>query len=52
MVSVANAREMAKRNVGLFKRVRASVCKHCPACNHARKSLGMGEASVTGRRAR
>ena len=38
MTSVANAGEMAKKNVGLFKRMRASVCKHCPACNHARKS--------------
>ncbi len=23
---------------GIFKRMRASICKHCPACNRARKS--------------
>lgn len=38
MTSVAKASEMTKSNVGLLKRMKASVCKHCPACNHARKS--------------
>ena len=38
MTSVAKASEMTKSNAGLFKKMRASVCKHCPACNHARKS--------------
>jgi len=38
MTNVAKASEMTRSNVGLFKRMRALVCKHCPACNHARKS--------------
>ena len=27
-----------KNDVGLFKKVRATVCKHCPACTQARKN--------------
>ena len=38
MTSVVKGSEMTKSNIGLFKRMRVSVCKHCPACNHARKS--------------
>ena len=38
MTTVEKASEMRESNVDLFKRMRASVCKHCPACNHARKS--------------
>ncbi len=37
MTRVEKTSEMTKDNVGLLKRVSASVCKHCPACNHARK---------------
>lgn len=27
-----------ERDVGLFKKIRAHVCKHCPACTHARNN--------------
>jgi hypothetical protein len=37
MTNIPEANEKTKTEVGLFKRMKASVCKHCPACNHARR---------------
>ncbi len=25
-------------DIGLFKKMKARICKHCPACNQARKN--------------
>jgi hypothetical protein len=30
--------QVTDNQVGLFKNLRASICKYCPACNHARKN--------------
>jgi hypothetical protein len=37
MTMTANTAEAADVQPGLFKRARATVCKHCPACKQARK---------------
>lgn len=38
MNQIAHVEKKSEIRVGLFKNIRASICKHCPACNHARKS--------------
>ena len=34
-----------QKTVGRFKQIRATMCKHCPICNHARKNPD----SITGK---
>jgi hypothetical protein len=38
MTNIPKANEKTKTEVGLLKKMKASVCKHCPACKHARKN--------------
>ena len=35
----------SEKPIGRFKKFRASICKHCPACNRAREN----PESLTGR---
>ena len=37
MKDVVEANNASGLKAGLFKRIRAKICKHCPACKHARK---------------
>jgi hypothetical protein len=30
--------QISERNIQPFKKLKASICKHCPACNHAREN--------------
>jgi hypothetical protein len=38
MDGIAKKSQITERNVRPFKKLKASICKHCPACNHAREN--------------
>ncbi len=38
MDGIAKTSQITEGNVRPFKRLKASICKHCPACNHAREN--------------
>lgn len=38
MSDINNATTMAPNRIGTFKKVRAAICKHCPACKQARRN--------------
>lgn len=35
---ISKATDTAQKRIGTFKKVRATICKHCPACKQARKN--------------
>jgi hypothetical protein len=37
MDDIAEGTYLAPKRIGTFKKVRATICKHCPACKRARK---------------
>jgi len=45
MESDEKTNQIPESSVGHFKKIRASICKYCPACMHARKD----PESVVGR---
>jgi len=38
MDGIVKTSQITVRNVRPFKKLKASICKHCPACNHAREN--------------
>jgi hypothetical protein len=37
MDDIAKTMPLVPNRISVFKKVRATICKHCPACNQARK---------------
>ncbi len=38
MENTENSGRVKEDDIGMFKRMRATFCHHCPLCSHARKS--------------
>ena len=45
MNELAGSNQLVPSRHGTYKRVRAAICKHCPACKQARKN----PASIVGK---